>query len=203
MIQRINAYNNSNKQDNSQTTNLVNNRVNNTKNNIVDNTINTARNVANNAVQSNQFWIILKIIAIGIVFIVLINVIKYYYTTYENYKASTPWILEGNKNAKHALVISQNPNNKNTPKIQRSDGEDGIEYTYTLWMLIDDFNYKQNDWKHVFHKGNESAYPTISPGVWIHPEKNILRIYQNTLKKYMNISILTIYHFANGFIYVL
>jgi hypothetical protein len=179
---------NKNSKNNTNNTNVIsntnsnkNNKGNNNSNNnsIVNNTV----NAFNNAAQSSIVWNILKVIMIGVVFIVIINVIKYFYTTYESYKASTPWILEGNKNAKHALVISQNPNNKNTPKINLSDGRNGIEFTYSVWMLIDDFNYKQTEWKHVFHKGNESAYPTIAPGVWIHPNKNILRVYMNTLKK--------------------
>lgn len=174
---------NSNNKSNNKSNNNSNNKSNNNAKNNVNETANAAVNAANNAAQSSIVWTILKIILIGVVFIIVINVIKYFYTTYENYKANTPWLLDGNKNAKHALVISQNPDNKNTPKINRSDGRSGIELTYSLWMLIDDFNYKQTEWKHVFHKGNESAYPTIAPGVWIHPNKNMLRVYMNTMKK--------------------
>jgi hypothetical protein len=32
----------------------------------------------------------------------------------------------------------------------------------------------------VFHKGNSSSYPNRGPGVWIHPNSNVLRIYMNT-----------------------
>lgn len=161
--------------------NMSNNKNNNSKNNTRPENI--AVNAINNAAESSIVWTILKIIMIGVVFIILINVIKHFYTTYENYKVNSPWLLEGNKNAKHALIISQNPDNDRTPKITRSDGQNGIEFTYNFWMMIEDFNYRQSEWKHVFHKGNESAYPTIAPGVWIHPNKNMLRIYMNSLKK--------------------
>jgi hypothetical protein len=161
-----------------------NNTSNNAGNNNVNNVGNAISNALNNATEEpSTLWTIIYIILIGLLFIVIINVVKYFYTTYENYKTNSPWLLEGNKNAKHALIISQNPENKKTPKIHRSEGQNGIEFTYSLWMLIDDFNYKQSDWKHVFHKGNESAYPAIAPGVWIHPNKNMLRVYMNTHKK--------------------
>ena len=32
----------------------------------------------------------------------------------------------------------------------------------------------------MFHKGNSSSYPNRAPGVWIHPDKNAVRVYMNT-----------------------
>ena len=63
----------------------------------------------------------------------------------------------------------------------QSDGQDGIQFTYGFWFEIDDFTYKKGEWKHIFHKGNSSSYPNRAPGVWIHPDKNSVRVYMNTL----------------------
>ena len=32
------------------------------------------------------------------------------------------------------------------------------------------------------HKGNDSSWPDRSPGVWLHPKKNAMRVYMNTFK---------------------
>jgi len=61
-----------------------------------------------------------------------------------------------------------------------SNEEAGIEFSYTLWFLVQDFAYKKGEWKHIFHKGNSTSYPNRAPGVWLHPNKNSLRIYLNT-----------------------
>ena len=65
-------------------------------------------------------------------------------------------------------------------QIRRSENKDGMEFTYSFWMLIMDIGYNNGKWKHVFHKGNDSSYPNRAPGVWLHPTKNSLRIYMNT-----------------------
>jgi hypothetical protein len=91
-------------------------------------------------------------------------------------------LVNGTKNAKNAFVISQDPNHTNYVPIKRSVDQDGIEFSYALWFLITDFTYKQGEWKHVFHKGNSSSYPNRAPGVWIHPNTNMIRIYMNTMQ---------------------
>ena len=66
----------------------------------------------------------------------------------------------------------------------RSDNEnDGTEFTYSMWLVVENFVYKQGKWKHIFHKGNNTAYPNQAPGVWLKPDQNALRIYMNTHEK--------------------
>ena len=96
---------------------------------------------------------------------------------------SSPFLLEGSKNARHALNLSQDPENTNYVPILRSDNQDGIEFSYQFWFLIEDFSYNSGKWKHMFHKGNASSYPNRAPGVWIHPNTNSIRVYMNTQEK--------------------
>ena len=42
--------------------------------------------------------------------------------------------------------------------------------------------YKFGEWKHMFHKGNKTSYLNRAPGVFIHPDKNSIRIYMNTMQ---------------------
>jgi hypothetical protein len=125
-------------------------------------------------------WTILKTTLFVIILFAILWVMKYFYTNYEASLANAPMLLNGTKNAKQGLVISQNPNNTNYIPITLSEGKKGIEFSYSFWMEIDDFTYKSGQWKHVFHKGNSSSYPNRAPGVWIHPNSNSLRVYMNT-----------------------
>lgn len=86
----------------------------------------------------------------------------------------SPWIIYGTKNARTRMTVD-------AYKIPKSvDRQYGIEFTYSFWMYIDDWSTKQNEWKHIFHKGNESAIPLQSIGCWLYPKVNKLAININT-----------------------
>ena len=124
----------------------------------------------------------LKVILVLVLLIILIQIVKYFYVKWDIAQTSSPMLVNGTKNAKNAFVISQDPNHTNYVPIQRSVNQDGIEFSYALWFLITDFTYKQGEWKHIFHKGNSSSYPNRAPGVWIHPNTNMIRVYMNTMQ---------------------
>ena len=144
---------------------------------------------ANNAVSyyeqvtgNSTIMLILKIVLAFILLIIVINIIKYFYVKWDMNKSGSPILIDGTKNAKQALVISQDPNHTNYIPIKRSVNQNGIEFSYAFWFVISDFTYKNGEWKHMFHKGNSSSYPNRAPGVWIHPTNNIIRIYMNTMQ---------------------
>lgn len=133
--------------------------------------------------ENSVLWTLLKVALFIIIFIVILYIIKYFYTNYENNITNAPMLLPGSKDAKHGLVVSQDPKNTNYIPILPSDGQEGIEFSYSFWIEIEDFNYKSGQWKHIFHKGNSSSYPNRAPGVWIHPNTNAIRVYMNTQDK--------------------
>ena len=117
-------------------------------------------------------WIILILVIIGIN-----KIVVYFYMK----SKTSPWIIKKTKNAKNSLVISQDPENENSITLNRSSGENGgIEYSYSFWLLIENYIYKKGEWKHIFHKGNSTSYPNRAPGVWLHPNQNSLRVYMKT-----------------------
>jgi len=124
---------------------------------------------------------VLKVVIMVIVLVVLYYLGNYLITKYLNASVNTPMLLNTTKNAKNALVISQDPTSVNYIPIKKSDGQDGIQFTYGFWFLIENIDYKKGEWKHVFHKGNSSSYPNRAPGVWFHPDKNSIRVYMNTM----------------------
>jgi len=128
----------------------------------------------------NLMMTVLKIVIALLVIIAVFFVARYLLGKYQDSVYSSPYLLEGSKNAKHALVVSQDPANPSYVPMPKSDGQDGIQFTYDFWIMIENFEYKTGEWKHVFHKGNASSYPNRAPGVWIHPNTNALRVYMNT-----------------------
>ena len=132
-------------------------------------------------VQGDSKWSnFVKILVFILVLIVLVVLIRYLIIWYQTSSYNIPFLLQNTKNAKYPLAVSQDPTNTNYIPIVRSDGQSGIQFTYSFWFLIDNFDYKKGEWKHVFHKGNDSAYPNRAPGIWIHPNTNTMRIYMNT-----------------------
>ena len=102
-----------------------------------------------------------------------------------------PYLIDGMINAKNMMVIPQDPNNRNSIPIIRSDNEsNGIEFTYSVWLFIDDLVYQQGQYRHIFHKGNDNInytnqptgmnQPNNAPGLYIAPNTNALVVVMNT-----------------------
>ena len=122
-----------------------------------------------------------KVVIMVVVLVILFYVSKYLLVKYTSSSVDAPYLLSGSKNAKYALVVSQDPASINYTPIKKSEEKDGIQFTYGFWLLIQGFDYKKGEWKHILHKGNASSHPNRAPGVWIHPNKNDIRVYMNTL----------------------
>lgn len=154
------------------------NKVNNTKENIKEPTIITQ--IIQTGDETSYFKYALQIL-VGIIIIgVIIWFIRYLIIWYQTSSFNIPYLVPNTKNAKFPLNISQDPKNVNYIPINRSDGQDGIQFTYGFWFLIDNLEYKKGEWKHMFHKGNASSFPNRAPGVYIHPTQNTIRVYMNT-----------------------
>lgn len=96
-------------------------------------------------------------------------------------------IIKGSKDGKQAMVVPQDPKVSGAKTIVRSvNQQDGIEFTWSAWIYIDDLEYKKGLYKHIFHKGNDTftakniANPNNAPGLYIHPTDNTLVLIMNT-----------------------
>ena len=101
-----------------------------------------------------------------------------------------PKLVHCIKDAKKFLLIPQNPNGHGSKPIMRSvDQRGGLEFTWTVWLYIDDLEYKSGQRKHIFHKGNDkldadhTAYPNNAPGMYLHSTRNTIIIVMNTFDK--------------------
>jgi hypothetical protein len=177
---------NGNKQNTNKLTNTLN-AIENTKVEATKGMFNSGANTVSEyyetATGNETFMLIFKVILGTIFLIILINIVKYFYIKWNTNRVGSPILIDGSKNGKQAMVISQDPNHTNYVPINRSVNKDGIEFSYSTWFVISDLSYKNGEWKHMFHKGNSSSYPNRAPGVWIHPTNNAIRIYMNTMKE--------------------
>ncbi len=116
---------------------------------------------------------------------------------------SSPLLLKGMKDAKKMLKITQDPKVNDSITLVRSNNQRyGTEFTYSVWIFIDDINYKPGQKKHIFHKGSEEmnknqfkqggstintkgmAFPNNGPGLYLTDETgdkaNTLVVVMNT-----------------------
>jgi len=100
--------------------------------------------------------------------------------------SDTPFLISGMKDATEGVTITQNLGQKTTIPILRSKNEyGGVEFTYSLWIYVNDINYNETiDFKHVFNKGSSPSSqgeggsglfgPNNAPGVYLYNgKKNI------------------------------
>ena len=104
---------------------------------------------------------------------------------------SSPYLIDGMVDGKKMIIIPQDPNtNGSIPLIRSDNQEKGIEFTYSVWLFIDDLVYQEGQYRHVFHKGNDNInytnspigmnQPNNAPGLYIAPNTNALVVVMNT-----------------------
>lgn len=105
--------------------------------------------------------------------------------------SKNPTLINGMINGKQMMRIPQDPTMKGAIPVMRSQNEDdGLEFSWSVWIFVDDFTYKEHEFKHVFHKGNDNInmdtepvgknFPNNGPGLYITPDTNNLLIIMNT-----------------------
>jgi len=109
-------------------------------------------------------------------------------------------LFTGSVDAKQLLIIEQDPSNSSSKTIYRSvNASDGIEFTWSFWIYINNYDYNKDKYKCVFYKGNDFYdaknegnplneevnkyglnFPNNSPGVYLAPNMNDLIVFMNT-----------------------
>jgi len=159
----------------------------------VKNNMNTYFDETKNFLNSQSILAIISfIIFVVVMFLILLKystaLISYLFQPKKNVT-----LVNGLIDSKHMISIPQDPNNVNSIPIIRSKNQDeGLEFTWSVWINIDDLVYKQNEYKHIFHKGENNInteknlfginFPNNGPGLYIGPVKNELIIIMNTFK---------------------
>jgi hypothetical protein len=107
--------------------------------------------------------------------------------SYFNSFNGSPHLIDGMVNGKQLIVFPQDPNIDGAKTINRSvNARNGIEFTWSAWVFIDDLQYNSGLYKHVFHKGNDNIsktgmnFPNNAPGLYIAPNTNSFVVIMNT-----------------------
>jgi hypothetical protein len=105
---------------------------------------------------------------------------------------NSPKIIDGMVDAKQLIIVPQDPDSQGAITINRSVNADkGIEFTWSVWIFIDDLTYNSGKYRCVFYKGNDFSknvdedahglnFPNNAPGLYISPNTNGLVILMNT-----------------------
>ena len=109
--------------------------------------------------------------------------------------SNNPKLINGMVDAKQLIVIPQDPSSEGSITINRSvNANEGIEFTWSVWIFIDDLTYNSGKYRCVFYKGNDYAknpnatnedsqglnFPNNAPGLYIAPNTNSLVVMMNT-----------------------
>jgi hypothetical protein len=140
--------------------------------------------------------LIAKFAFLMLVLIIFITLIRYgvSFISWLFTPSSNPIFIPGMLDAKQATTYTQNPALSGSIPVIRSDNlAEGLEFTWSVWFFIDDFTYKQNEYKHIFHKGNMDInvttppigvnQPNNAPGLYITPNTNNLLVIMNSFEK--------------------
>jgi len=128
------------------------------------------------------------------VFIILlrlgITLLGYFFSPSNNTQ-----LINGMVDAKQLIVIPQDPSSEGSVTINRSvNANEGIEFTWSVWIYINDLTYNSGQYRCVFYKGNDYArnpnnnnqdtqglnFPNNAPGLYVAPNSNSLIIMMNT-----------------------
>jgi hypothetical protein len=83
-----------------------------------------------------------------------VKLIQYFLTP-----SRSPYLIKGMISGSSAQTISQKANNQDALIVYRSnDRPNGIEFTWSTWLLIDDVGSDENTVRHIFHKGMNDGY---------------------------------------------
>jgi hypothetical protein len=164
-----------------------------TFNQFTTNTVNTATNATKDFFESNSLVAkVAFLLLVLFVFLLLlrlgISILGYFFKSTGSAK-----LIDGMVDAKQLIVIPQDPASNGSITVNRSvNANEGIEFTWSVWIYIDDLTYNSGTYRCVFYKGNDYAtdpnnpdnqglnFPNNAPGLYIAPNTNTLVIMMNT-----------------------
>ena len=118
------------------------------------------KNLASDLSNTNTtFSKIIFLVALLFIFVLLFNLgirlFNYFLTPNKN-----PVLLKGMVDSRKEYIISSNPNVPDSKPIIRSvNKEQGIEFTWNVWIFIDDYyNNSSQEYRTIFRKGKKYNY---------------------------------------------
>jgi hypothetical protein len=145
-------------------------------------TFGTKEFLESNSLVAKFAFLILVIFAFIILLRVGISVLSYLLQP-----SQSPHLMNGMVDATQMIVYPQDPSNNGAVTIYRSNNAtDGLEFTWSTWIFINNLQTNAGIYKHVFSKGNSDLtengmiQPNNAPGLYIAPNTNALVVVMNT-----------------------
>tara|TARA_B110000971_G_scaffold168183_1_gene172509 strand:- start:2193 stop:3029 length:837 start_codon:yes stop_codon:yes gene_type:complete len=139
-----------------------------------------------NSLVARFSFILLVLFAFVILLKVCMNVMIYFLKPNES-----PHLFDGMIDATQQKIYYQDPSsNDTTTTIYRSVNEnDGIEFTWSVWVNVTNLGYLSDKYRTVFYKGNSNVSanglnsPNNAPGLYLAPNTNALVVMMNTFNE--------------------
>lgn len=139
-----------------------------------------------NSLVARISFLLLVILIFIVVLQLSIQVVAWFFA-----RSTSPHLIDGMVDAKQMLIIPQDPSSNGAKTISRSVNDTaGIEFSWSVWIFIDDLQYQAGQYRHIFHKGNDNIstdpetkglnFPNNAPGLYIAPDTNKLVVIMNT-----------------------
>jgi hypothetical protein len=135
-----------------------------------------------NSLVSKFAFLLLSILGFVILLRIGISVLAFFLQP-----SNSPQLINGMVNGNQQLTFIQDPSVNGAVTIYRSNNaQDGIEFTWSVWLLIESISTNSNLYQHIFSKGNSNLqsdgliFPNNAPGLYLTPNKNELVVIMNT-----------------------
>jgi len=145
-------------------------------------TFGTREFLESNSLVAKFAFLLLVVIGFIILLRIGISVVSYFFKPSES-----PHLIDGMVDATQMIVYPQDPSNNSAVTIYRSvNATDGLEFTWSVWILISNLQTNAGIYKHIFSKGNSNLQedgliqPNNAPGLYIAPDTNALVVLMNT-----------------------
>ena len=138
---------------------------------------------SNTAVAKFAFLILVLIVFVFLIGLG-ISLVSYFTSPHIN-----PYLVSGMIDGASPLTISQDPKkDKNVPIIRSNNQQSGLEFTWSVWLFINDLGNDSSKYQHIFNKGDNN-FDTITnlsminnaPGLYLAPRDNKLHIIMDTI----------------------
>ena len=145
-------------------------------------TFGTKEFLESNSLVAKFAFLLLVIFAFVISLRIGISLMAYFFKPSTSIK-----LMNGMVDSTQMIVYQQDPSNNGAATIYRSiNATDGIEFTWSTWIFINNLQTNAGIYKHVFSKGNSNLIengliqPNNAPGLYIAPNTNALVVLMNT-----------------------
>ena len=135
-----------------------------------------------NSLVAKLAFLLLVIFAFMLLLRIGISLISYLFKPNDS-----PHLIDGMVDASQMIIFPQDPSNNDAVTIYRSvNANNGIEFTWSVWIFINNLQTNAGQYKHIFHKGNSNleqnglVFPNNAPGLYIAPNTNTLIVMMNT-----------------------